>query len=690
MKNKPNSKPSTFKDYQFNLKFLKFILIIVFGILVVRLYQLQILDGAEYKKKAISNKNQVVRIPAYRGEVFAGKGEGKIVENLPSYSLYMIPKPFYDLRKNEISFNQTLSLIEEKFAIPREGIVKILSKRRYNPFTSVLLKNGLTEEEVFYLAENNEKFPGLAYANSIKRNYIYGEDFAHITGYLQKISVNEYRKRKDKGYYIDSLVGKSGVEAFYDRELRGEEGFKIQTIDVKNRVKGEVESVDNDPIPGHNIFLSVEPRIQGIIAKVMKNYVGGAIVTRVKTGEILGLYSSPTFDPNIFSQRIQGENREKFKALVEADDNPFFNRVVQGEYPPSSIFKLIVAFTALDRPDITFNNTRYFCEGGLRIGGQYFKCTGYHRNQSFASAIANSCNVFFYKLAIRIGPNSIHRGATTFFNLGNLEGIDLNFEKKGRVPSQKWKLEKIGNYWWDGDTANFSIGQGFNLTTILQVNTVTAAIANNGIAYKPHLIRKLYDLENEREIKVEKEELINLPFQPENIRKVQNAMRQVVTWGTAKRIDNKKILIAGKTGTAEVYKNKDTHAWFTGYAPYTENLNAPDDRVAITVLIEQGGFGGVLAATFARAILDGIFLSKDPNLTIKQILQPWTIHSDTYNDWIKRNGEKKLPAEYFAPKKETEATTEEAIVEEVVVEKVVGKEKVEEEPSDSLDVSLDA
>ncbi len=627
------------KSYRFNILFFRIAIVLCFSALVYRLYDLQVVKGDIYKERAINNKEQVVRIPAYRGEIFTGEDEVKIAENLPSYSLYLIPKPFYDLRRKTIAFNEKLNLIETRFDLPRERILKILDRRKLNPFSPVLIKSDIAEEKVFYLAENKEKFPELLFISDLKRRYFYGENFAHITGYIQKINSREYNQKKDQGYFIDSIVGRQGVESYYDKELRGRVGFKIQTVDVKKRVKKEIEHEDNNPIPGNNLYLTTETKVQNILAKVMKHYPGGAIVTRASTGEVLGLYSSPSYDPNIFS----GEpKKEEFKKLIEDENNPFLNRVIQGEYPPSSIFKLIVALTALDNSQVNFNSLNYYCRGGLRIGGQYFKCTGYHANQDFISAIANSCNVFFYKLGILIGPNSIHRGAETFFNLGQKQLIDLSFEKAGRIPSQKWKLERIGNFWWDGDTANFSIGQGFSLVSILQVNTVTAAIANDGIAYRPHLVKKFYDLKNAQEVEIKKEVLFTLPFSKLNLKRVQNAMRQVVRWGTAKRIDNDRIVIAGKTGTAEIYKKQDTHAWFTGYAPYDG-----EDKLVVTVLIENGGFGGVLASTFARAILDGIFLDRDPFLTIKEILQPWESQSDIYETWLTRNDQKKLPASYF-------------------------------------------
>ncbi len=642
-KNYPSENPNHLEEekYHFNVTFLKVMVILVFSVLLYQLYNLQIINGATYKERALNNKKHVVKIPAYRGEVFSGEEEEKIVENLPAYSLFIVPKVFYDLKKNQGELDKALNALEEKFDLSKEKVIKVLERKKVNPFTPVLVRENIDKKTIFYLSENAENFPGLIFANSIKRNYLKGENFAHVTGYLQRINAREYQAKKDQGYYIDSFIGKQGVESSFDQELRGRTGFKIQIMDVKKRVKEEINNEDNSPIPGHNIYLTIEPRIQNLLANVMKNYIGGVIVTRVADGEVLGLYSSPSYDPNIFSGKLA---KEEFQKLIDNKDNPFFNRVIQGEYPPSSIFKLVMALTALDNPNISFN-TKHYCEGGLRIGGQYFKCTAYHGLQDFTSAIANSCNVFFYKLGIDIGPNSIYRSAKTFFNLGELEQIDLPFEKKGRVPSQKWKIERIGNFWWDGDTANLSIGQGFSLVTILQVNTITAAIANNGIAYKPHLVKKLYDLNLEKETIIEKNVLVNLPFSQLNIKRIQNAMRQVVRWGTASRIDNKKVIIAGKTGTAEVSKNQETHAWFTGYAPYGDS----QEKVVITVLLEHGGFGGVLAATFARAILDGIFLGKDPNLTIKEILQPWESQKAVYEEWLRRNNQEKLAESYFTP-----------------------------------------
>ena len=342
MNNNKNFNPMQLKSYRFNIVFFRIAVIVCFSVLVYRLYDLQVVNGEVYKERAINNKEQVVRVPAYRGEIFTGESEVKIAENLPSYSLYIIPKAFYDLRKKAIAFNEKLNLIEIKFGLPKEKILKILDKRKLNPFSPVLVKSDISQEKVFYLAENKEKFPELVFVNALKRKYFYGENFAHITGYIQKINSREYSQKKNQGYFIDSIVGRQGIESYYDKELRGRVGFKIQTVDVKKRIKEEIEHEDNSPIPGNNIYLTIEPKIQNVLAKVMKHYPGGAIVTKADTGEVLGLYSSPSYDPNIFS----GEpNREEFKKLIENENNPFLNRVIQGEYPPSSIFKLIVALT---------------------------------------------------------------------------------------------------------------------------------------------------------------------------------------------------------------------------------------------------------------------------------------------------------------------------------------------------------
>jgi len=419
--------------------------------------------------------------------------------------------------------------------------------------------------------------------------------------------------------------------------LRGRDGYKIQIVDSRNRVTEVIQLPDGQPVPGMDIHLTIDDRIQKIVFDMMQKYPGGCIVTKPATGEVLALYSYPSYDPNIFIGEL---NLKKFSEYTNNKDLPFFNRVIQGEYPPSSVFKLIVSSASLADGEISFWRDKYNCQGGMFIGPQYFKCVGYHNWQNMSTALAYSCNSYYYRVGIDIGPLKIIKYSYDYFKLGQKTEIDLPYEKRGRVPTLRWKSEMRGTYWWDGDTANLSIGQGFLLTTVLQLNTVVCAIANGGIGYRPFLLKKTTDVLsgkefNNRENKI----LIKLPIEKEKIKKVQRAMRNVVEWGTAKYGAKSKLKIAGKTGTAQNIQGKP-HAWFTCYAPY--NSKNPEEIIAITVFLEHGGSGGLSAAPFATAILESIFYHKNVKNNFKRIMQSYKGKSLYYENWLKRRGEKRI------------------------------------------------
>ena len=402
---------------------------------------------------------------------------------------------------------------------------------------------------------------------------------------------------------------------------------------------------------GKNLYLTIDSRIQDIVYKTLQGLPSGAIVSRVATGEILAIYSYPSYDPNIFVGELDKKTFEKYS---KNKDKPFFNRVIQGGYPPSSTYKLVVSLTALDQRGIDFG-TNYLCLGKIYIGSQRFTCEGIHLTQHFDSAISNSCNVFFYKLGLKIGPKTISKYSENYFNLGKKTGIDLLFELKGRIPNQKWKIEQTGNFWWDGDTANTSIGQGFSIVTIAQTHLITTAIANDGKGYKLHLLRKYQSPDTSETFKPSKTATIDFPFNIRNIKYIQKAMRQVVINGTARRINLPNLSIAGKTGTAQTsVGNKKSHSWFTAYAPF--NSKDKNDVIAVTVFVEHGGHGSTIAAPFASAILQGIFFNKDPILTVKENLQPWVRQKAKYEDWLKIRNEKRLPNSYFKNKKDKKKT----------------------------------
>ena len=284
---------------------------------------------------------------------------------------------------------------------------------------------------------------------------------------------------------------------------------KIQLIDVNNKIYKEYTSIGGYSIPGNHIYLNIDHRIQNIVYQMMQQYTGACVISRPYTGEVLALYSYPSYDPNVF---IGNRDIKKYNEYNNNQNKPFFNRVIMGEYPPSSLFKIITSFAALKRNFISIKST-YFCDGFTKVGSEKKRCEGIHLNQNMLQAIANSCNSYFYQLGINIGPSTIINSAVNYFKMNKKTGIDIPSEKTGRIPNEDWKLNIRKSFWWDGDTANLAIGQGFTTTTVIHMNMITAAIANNGIAFKPRLVYGIKDpINNEWIYKPEKEIFINLPI----------------------------------------------------------------------------------------------------------------------------------------------------------------------------------
>jgi len=612
-------------------------------LLAVRLFKLQVLQGSRFKKKALNNKQQIIRRPSYRGEIYIqnNKSYQKIVKNVEGFSLFLLPSNFPQKKEKR---QKLISKICSNFSINTNKIKKILQKGRWNPYRSYLLKPFLPFEKVLFLAENLDSFPGLFYQDTPRRVYKNGEVYSHITGYVRQISTRELKKKYHLGYSRNSVIGKLGIEKQYDLNLRGKDGFKTQIVDARNRVKKVIIPEDGKPIPGNDIYLTINKRIQNIVYNMMQRYPGGCIVSRPATGEILALYSYPSYDPNIF---IGGLDKEKYTKYTNNKDLPFFNRVTQGEYPPSSTFKIVVSCAGLADDEISFWGDYYYCKGGIQIGPQYFKCEGYHKSLNMCYALAYSCNSYYYHLGIDIGPQKIIKYAD-YFKFGRLSGIDLPYERKGRVPTLRWKREIHGNFWWDGDTANLSIGQGYLLATMVQLNVMTCAMANGGYAYKPHLLKKITSAGSGKEIFTYRPEIsFEIPIEYSKIKKIQLAMRKVVQVGTASKGAKSSLAIAGKTGTAQNIQGQ-AHAWFTCYAPW--HAQNPEDKIAVTVFIEHGGSGGGAAAPFATAILNSIFYKNSVLYNYKKIMQSYTSKAHYYEEWLRKRNQEKLPPEYFKRK----------------------------------------
>jgi penicillin-binding protein 2 len=461
------------------------------------------------------------------------------------------------------------------------------------------------------------------------REYISGTLFAHITGYVGHIpeqDLDSYLDLADADYDQNDVVGLTGVELTYEDDLRGDKGQRHVEVDVTGR---EIQTIGPqvEPVPGHNLVLSLDADLQATITEILEKGIrdagsdsGVAVAMDPRTGEILAMVSLPSYDANLF---IGGIDEEDYAQLSEDPRHPLVNHAISGQYPPGSTFKIVTASAGLEEGTVTPSSV-IFCPGTIWIPHRFapdnpelaqpFNCwlqTG-HRSISMVEAIAQSCDIYFGVLAggygefEGLGQAALHE-YSQYFGLGKPTGVDLPGETAGLVPDETWKRLTYGETWVTGDTFNAAIGQGFILTTPLQILNATAAVANGGELYRPQIVREIRDADGNLVRAFTPDLIRKLPVSPETIEIVRRGMRGAVTHGTAMAANLGGVAVAGKTGTAEFPGKRDwegnlpTHAWFTAFAPFD------DPEIALVVFVEGGGEGSVVSVPVAAEILSYYF-----------------------------------------------------------------------------------
>jgi len=420
------------------------------------------------------------------------------------------------------------------------------------------------------------------------RWYIYGERTSHIIGYLSLITREELEKFGDYGYSANDMVGRSGIEKAYDRYLRGEDGGTQLEVDASGRLVKILGSKNQKK--GTDITLTIDAKLQAYAADCMEGYRGSVVIMDPRNGEILAMASSPSFDSNVFIERGRNEQAVEY---MKSGSRPMLNRAINGRYPPGSIFKPIVSLAGLETRKIN-EHTTFVCEGKYFLGRAEFDCwkTDGHGPQDLRDAITHSCNIYFYNVGRKLGPEVISEYSRRL-GLGKPTGIDLEGESAGLVPSPSWKKTAKKQSWYEGETLNFAIGQGDLLVTPLQMVEVVSVFATKGSAPRPHLIKKIGDSE------VACSNPVTIEISKKAVETIKSAMINVVAsdTGTGQRARIEGLEIAAKTGTAQA-PNGEPHAWFLGFAP------ADNPRIAFVVMIENGGHGGVVAADIIKKILE--------------------------------------------------------------------------------------
>ena len=620
------------------------IIALIFAILAVRLWELQINRCGEYRLLADKNRFQVVPIDAPRGIIY-DRGGRVLARNIPSFTVTIVPAYLpKDEAEKEAVFTRLSSLLgipaSARIAArgsndPPLGIEEMVERGKDSPFRPIPIARGIDRNTAFIIEEEHLDLPGVRLQIDPIRQYPTGALTSNIIGYMGHIPpelIDEYTAR---GYDPSSdKVGLTGVELTLEGELRGRKGSKYIEVDAAGR---EIKTVGEPqpPQPGHSLVLTIDLDLQQAMADALQKGLekarsnsGVAIAMDPRTGEILGMVSLPSYDNNLFAGGISAEDYQK----LESDPyHPLVNHAISGQYPPGSTIKIIHAAAALEEGVIN-KRTRLDCPGIIWLPNKYFPndpklaqpfyCWIHeyghgHGPLNVVEAIAYSCDIFFYKVGggfgdfEGLGLERLTRYAR-LFGLGEETGIALPGEAKGLVPSAQWKRINYAESWTTGDTYNISIGQGFILVTPLQLLNATAAIANGGTLYRPELVYKVIDAEGNVIRPFIPEVIRRIPVSKRNLAIVREGMRASVEWGEAQRANLPQVAVAGKTGTAEYPGPRDekgnlpTHAWFVAFAPY-EN-----PEIAVVVFVYGGTSGAKVAAPIAKEILRYYFGLPEP------------------------------------------------------------------------------
>lgn len=560
---------------------------------------MQIINHKTYDEKSAGNSIKAVEQIPFRG-VFYDRNLNLVVDNIPAYTLQITPAD-YDTSLN--------SILDAVLNLSDGTIANILKRNRiYSKFIPVRIKRGIDFKVVSWLEENSIYLPGVDYIVEMQRGYPAGIMGSHLFGYLKEISPKQYQKEKDY-YRPGDFVGHNGIEKAYENHLRGVKGFKYVLVDSKRKEIGSFKDGASDrmSVKGKDLILSIDLFAQKIAEEEMRGKRGAVVAIEPSTGEVLALVSAPDYDLNQFSYVTTKEFLDK---IYNDPANPLFNRATMSLKPPGSTYKILAAIAALDMGIINSNSVIY-CGGGFTFG-RFFKCHGAHGPINVLQSIEKSCNTFYYNLIYKIGLNNLKKYSMEF-GFGTKTGIDIGEEAAGLITDEGYYEKIYGKNWPKSILASLGIGQGEISVTPLQLAHFMAITANNGVSYKPHIVKGYLDNHTGKVISY------SFPITKTSVKKevfdvVKKGMYLVVNGnGTATHIKSENFKIAGKTGTAQNPHGKD-HALFIGFAPY-EN-----PKIAIAVVVENVGYGGTHAAPIAKKVIEAYLTKGDINTFKKNML----------------------------------------------------------------------
>lgn len=585
-----------------------------FAVLVGRLWQLQVLRGDTYYQRTVQNVVHQRYLPSVRGKILDRNGL-PLADNRPAFNIYATPREFVDEVSDELT--RILGLTDEDLARIRERLE--VGKRR-DSRQPVLILEDQGRDRAALVEQSRTRLAGIEVHHEPYRFYPQGDLAAHLIGYMTQMTSAEYDRLATSGYDSSELIGRYGLESAWENYLRGKKGIEHFAVDARGRRLDEATAATLiagerivDPVPGANLILTIDAALQRAAEKAVAHLPAAAVVvTEVKTGRLLAVVSKPSFDPNVMTGHL---TRAEETLLLSDPRKPFIDKALRAEYPPGSVFKFVTALAALEDGQAA-EDEPILCTGSYELANTTFRCTAAHGKLGLLGAIQHSCNIYFWKLAERIGLDRIAEVARDY-GFGSPSQLGLNGDAAGRIPTKAW-YEGHTRY-KVGYATNAATGQGDVSVSVIQVAMAYAAIANDGVLLVPQVVDHVESSSGERIVS----------FEPKVVRKIKTPASAIDIWrrgmrlvigepgGTAYDLGRSDLVaIVGKTGTAEVRKRRkkedgvrlleawhptQSHAWFAGWAP------ADHPEIAITVLVEHGGSGGKIAAPVAKVILEAYF-----------------------------------------------------------------------------------
>jgi penicillin-binding protein 2 len=598
-------------DFQARLWAVELLVVAILVALGIRFYVLQVARHEDFKARAENNRIREIPILAPRGAILDRSGKKVLVDNTPANNIVVTPQYMTNAQ-------QTIKVLVENLGVDRDLFISNLNDPKRQKSQPILVKQNATQADQTWVYAHEYEYPEIQVEEQPQRVYLHGNLASHLLGYIGEISPKQLESEKYADYKSGDIIGQGGIEAVYDKILRGKDGMKRLIVDSHGRPKKELEEIP--PIKGQDIITTIDIDLQRVAEEQFDKAgdTGVAIAMNPQNGEILTMVSRPAFDPNIFAENVisSGQNRAEVRELFNDPAHPLYNNAIQGRYPTGSTWKLLMSTAALEEGVITPKDSRLVCGGGISMGNRFVHCLGSHGAPDIHSAIVHSCDGYFYRLGLKMGVDMIHEWVVKF-GAGPKTGVDLPNEIRGIIPDREWKKKANPRdpVWKDFDTVIASIGQGSVAITPMQLLRAVSGIVVGGEYHTPHVFKEAKATQLS-EVKYYDDTPTILKLSPTTVDIVSYGAWGVVNeGGTAGGVGFPRDLnVGGKTGTAQVIakekargKQHRDHAWFISFAPLH---TSEKPEIGVVVLTENGGFGGKASAPKAKMIIGEYYTKK--------------------------------------------------------------------------------